>query len=154
MENDAEPANPQNNEILFKEIDLIESCITRMADNSFKCKGWAVTLVVAVLGLWCYSDFGLLEVAVISFTPILCFWIMDTKYLQMERAYRRKYEWVTENRPKGDMTGLFDLNPYKFAPNGDPKKDSVLHIMVSWSERVYPALIVAVILLLFITEVL
>ena len=34
--------NTIDNEIIHKEIDLIQSCISRMANNSFLLKGWAV----------------------------------------------------------------------------------------------------------------
>ena len=36
--------NKTSNEELFKEIDLIQSCIERMARNSFYVKGWALTI--------------------------------------------------------------------------------------------------------------
>lgn len=34
-----------------KEIDLIQSCINRMAQNSFQVKGWTVALFAVVLAL-------------------------------------------------------------------------------------------------------
>lgn len=41
--------NSQN--VLEKEIDLIQSCVTRMAQNSFMVKGWLITLVAVILAL-------------------------------------------------------------------------------------------------------
>ena len=38
-------------EEIHKEIDLIQSCITRMAQNSFMVKGWFVSLYAVVLAL-------------------------------------------------------------------------------------------------------
>ena len=35
--------------IMDKEIDLIQGCISRMAQNSFIIKGWAITLVAVAL---------------------------------------------------------------------------------------------------------
>ena len=37
--------------IMDKEIDLIQGCISRMAQNSFIIKGWAITLVAVALPL-------------------------------------------------------------------------------------------------------
>ena len=41
--------NPLNNnlstEIIHKEIDLIQSCISRMANNSFLLKGWLISQI-------------------------------------------------------------------------------------------------------------
>ena len=34
-----------------KEIDLIQSCINRMAQNSFQVKGWTVALFAVILAL-------------------------------------------------------------------------------------------------------
>ena len=38
-------------EEIHKEIDLIQACITRMAQNSFMVKGWFVSLYAVVLAL-------------------------------------------------------------------------------------------------------
>lgn len=38
-------------EELHKEIDLVQGCINRMAQNSFHIKGWTVTIFAVVLAL-------------------------------------------------------------------------------------------------------
>jgi len=38
-------------EIIHKEIDLIQNCVNRMAQNSFLLKGWTVSLVAVVIAL-------------------------------------------------------------------------------------------------------
>ena len=38
-------------EEIHKEIDLIQSCITRMAQNSFTIKGWFVSIYAVILAL-------------------------------------------------------------------------------------------------------
>ena len=43
--------NQIDNEVIHKEIDLIQSIINRMAQNSFMLKGWAITIFVAVIAL-------------------------------------------------------------------------------------------------------
>jgi hypothetical protein len=42
---------PLTTTILYKEIDLIQACISRMAQNSFMVKGWLITLIAVVLAL-------------------------------------------------------------------------------------------------------
>ena len=122
----------QQNEILFKEIDLIQSCINRMAQNSFVVKGWTITLVAVVLALlpekvdmWMLSIIGILAT--------LCFWYLDAFFLKMERLYRWKYEWVIKKRANSDKF-YYDLNPYNekmWLPNDEnPRKEPcVLKIM-------------------------
>lgn len=38
-------------DLRLKEIDLLQGCITRMAQNSFIIKGWTLTIIVAVVAL-------------------------------------------------------------------------------------------------------
>ena len=60
-------------DILHKEIDLIQSCITRMASNSFMLKGWAISIVAVVLAL---ADklIGATLLSVIMLIPLVSFW--------------------------------------------------------------------------------
>lgn len=100
------------NETLHKEIDLIQSCISRMAQNSFTIKGLSLTClsIIAVLligKLWWVKTLLIL--------PVLGFWFLDAYYLHLERLYRALYKWVIENRMKGNMELLYDLNPNRFA---------------------------------------
>jgi len=95
-------------EIMFKEIDIIQSIINRMASNSFLIKGWTITLIVGVL---------LLRVSIIQFflpiIPIIVFWILDAYFLRMERLYRKLYDWVIKNREKEDNYTL-DMRTQRF----------------------------------------
>lgn len=47
--------NNEINEVLHKEIDLIQACITRMADCSFKLKEWYISLARDEYCDWLYS---------------------------------------------------------------------------------------------------
>ncbi|MEA2096289.1 MAG: hypothetical protein U9P73_06320 [Candidatus Cloacimonadota bacterium] len=46
-----------SNENLHKEIDLIQDCIRRMAQNSFIVKGWILSLITIVITLGLTKDF-------------------------------------------------------------------------------------------------
>jgi len=48
-------------ENLLKEIDLIQSCIKRMAQNSFIVKGWMLSLITIVLTLCLAKDFMIIN---------------------------------------------------------------------------------------------
>ena len=98
--------------ILHKEIDLIQACITRMAHNSFLLKGWTVSLVAVVLAL--AKDFDFLYLSLLLLLPVLCFWYLDAFFLRTERMYRKMYEWVIANRAQTNDF-LYDLNPHRFA---------------------------------------
>lgn len=125
---------------IVDEIKVIQDVIKRMAENSFKIKGWTVTLIVITLIFKGKSDTNHL----LAFLPLFSFWILDTYYLRTERIYRKLYGWVVKNRPTSDDY-LFDLNPKRF----EKDVDGYLKTMFSISLRMfYGGLLV---LLLFIS---
>ena len=73
----------------IKHIEMIESIIERMGQNSFSLKGWTMTLIVAICA---FSAAGTeRKFALIAIAPILAFWFLDAFYLQIERKYRELY---------------------------------------------------------------
>lgn len=124
-----------NQIILEKEIDLVQSCINRMAQNSFVVKGWTITLVAVVLALLPEKvDIRLLCAVGIIIT--LCFWYLDSFFLKTERLYRWKYEWIIANRLNSEEN-CYDLNPHnekmwKVGKNGKPRKaPNIFRVMVT-----------------------
>lgn len=103
--------NPDNNKKMFKEIDIIQDIIKRMASNSFLIKGWALILIVATLLLK-----GDKYQVFIAFIPLIMFWYLDAYFLWQERMYRELYNWVIQNRPNTNEF-LFDMNASRFKNN-------------------------------------
>lgn len=102
--------NMKNEEVLVKEIDLIQSCINRMAQNSFIIKGWTISLNGILLGV--LADKGYTKsIPIICMISIICFWYLDAFFLRTEKLYRWKYEWIINNRVNSNKY-LYDLNPY------------------------------------------
>lgn len=79
----------------IKHLEFIENTITRMADCSFKLKGWAVTIVsfIFVLGFNKSAQIAVYFVLI----PIIFLWFLDSYYLMQERAYRKLYDEIREN---------------------------------------------------------
>lgn len=73
--------------LLVEEIKILQDIIKRMADNSFKIKAWAITLIVATL----LMKTNLNNVA-IAFLPLVTFWFLDAYYLQQEKIFRKIYD--------------------------------------------------------------
>ena len=103
-----------DNEVLHKEIDLIQACIARMANNSFLLKGWAVSIVAVILAL---ADKALdpILLSAVVLIPLISFWYLDAFFLRIEKMYRKMYEWVIAKRISEDGSFLYDLNPHRFA---------------------------------------
>ena len=94
-------------EFLFKEIEIIQSIIRRMAFNSFLIKGWTLTLVIASLLL--NHDF---EEKWLGFIPLLIFWFLDAYYLRQEKLFRKLHNWTKDNRLQTDDL-IFDTDVEK-----------------------------------------
>lgn len=104
---------PENKEAMFKEFEFIQEIIERQAENSFRIKGWTVTLVVVAI-VFRTSDFQLFG----AFIPLIGFWGLDAYFLRQEKMYRRLYEWVRKNRPETEDR-KFELDASRFKSDVD-----------------------------------
>ena len=134
--------------MLEKEIDLVQGCINRMAQNSFVVKGWLITLVTVILALLpdkINIDF---LCGVIILTTLL-FWYLDAFFLRTEKLYRWKYEWIIANRTKDDKF-MYDLNPYNKNMWKEAKKPSILRVMFTKTLcPLYGVIIILAVLIIF-----
>lgn len=76
----------------LKHLDMIQDTIKRMANNSFLLKGWTVTLAAALVAL--LAKEGDYKYLLITFFPIICFWLLDGYYLRQERMFRKLFDVV------------------------------------------------------------
>jgi len=133
MENDLS----KNEKILIEEIKIIQDIIKRMADNSFKIKAWAITLIVATLLIKSHLNNG-----AIALLPLLTFWFLDAYYLQQEKIFREIYKDKVANKSDNDET-MFQINTLsykKFVPN--------IFLIMIWNKSITP-LYLTILLLLF-----
>lgn len=144
----------ENKEVLNKEIDLIQGCINRMAQNSFIVKGWLISLIAVVLALL-PQNFDIKLLCVVGLLITICFWYLDGYFLKIERLYRWKYEWIILKR-LGTTKWSYDLNPYNnnmWLPNKDgSNKQTPKDIEIMFSKTIMPIYlpIIVVIISLFI----
>ena len=76
----------------IKHLEFIQAIITRMNSNSFQLKGWAITIVSALLAL--YASSSNVIYIFIAIIPTILFWFLDAYYLQQERKFRGIYKDV------------------------------------------------------------
>ena len=116
---------------IHKEIDLLQSCISRMASNSFLVKGWTMTLLSVLIAMLANKT-SLLVIALVVLPITFSFWSLDVFFLKTERLYRLKYEWVIQERKKGNREYLYDLNPYNENMRINSKEEtSTIKVMFS-----------------------
>ena len=77
----------------LEHLKLIEAQIQRMADNSFKIKSWAITIIGSALIYW-FKNSKNFEIAILILLVTLMFWWIDAYYLNLERCYRKLYNHV------------------------------------------------------------
>ncbi|MBQ2815888.1 hypothetical protein IJD15_02400 [bacterium] len=137
--------------ILEKEIDLIQSCITRMANNSFLIKGWLVSLIAVGFALL-PETFNMRALCIISLLVCLCFWYLDGFFLKMEKLYRWKYEWVISNRLTTEDYS-YNLNPYEsnmWLPNKNNQSRKVPSILrVMFTKTLLPLYLPIIVTIIF-----
>lgn len=143
-----------NQNVLEKEIDLIQSCIKRMAQNSFVVKGWLITLVTVILALL-PENVNTRGICIIVLLATICFWYLDAFFLRLERLYRWKYEWVIAKRLK-TMDYCYDLDPMNenmWLPQKDGKSKKapcVVRVMLTKSLTLLYGIIAGVTVFIFI----
>jgi len=122
-----------NNEVLHKEIDLIQGVINRMANNSFLLKGWLISLIAVILAL--SKDTLLTDnidyLSIILILPVVVFWYLDAFFLHKEKCYRKLYEWVIKNRNLTDEF-LYSLDYSRF------KSEVKSHCSIMFSKTLFP----------------
>jgi hypothetical protein len=91
-----------------KHMDYIQSVISRLANNSFVMKGWALTLSSTILGF--AASQGQVTLALAAVMPAVVFWVLDTYYLRQERAFREMFNDVAAKR-----VGNFEIRPVEYA---------------------------------------
>lgn len=125
-------------EDLHKELDLIQACITRMADNSFRLKELYISLISIALTLMLGQKCELLLIGMFLLVVTIVFWGLDAFFLKMETLYRWKYEWVIEKRIDGELDYLYDLNPYNKRMWLEIEKKSECFIRFVFSKALMP----------------
>ena len=75
-----------------KHLEMIQAVISRMANNAFALKGWAVTLVAGIYAL--ASKDTNRYYFLIAYIPIIAFTGLDAYYLLQERLFRALYDYV------------------------------------------------------------
>lgn len=74
----------------LKHLEMLQSVITRMGNNSFLIKGWSVTLLSAILVLTAKDK--IFAMGWIALIPIVIFWLLDGFFLRQERLFRKLYD--------------------------------------------------------------
>lgn len=125
-------------------MQATQAVITRMANNSQNIKSLFLTLSVAVIAYFGANSArpslgSMLGLGLIG----VVFWIMDAKYLQLERKFRKHYNHIICGcKPNLDDWAM-DIDQYKV--------DNLFKMMFkSFSLWIYPAVFIGIGLALYL----
>ena len=110
-----------------KHLDLLQTVIMRLAQNSFSLKGWAVTLTAAIFALSARGANPLYFL--VALLPTATFWGLDAYYLRQENLFCRLYDAV-RTLPPSEMK----YNP--FSMDTLPYSMDTSRFAVPYSDRV------------------
>jgi hypothetical protein len=82
----------------LKHLEFIQAVITRLANDSFLMKGWALTVAGAFYGFAVKGTSW--RLAAIGLMPVLIFWGLDAYFLRQERLFRGLYDQVRQRNPR------------------------------------------------------
>lgn len=96
------------NDNKIKHLEMVQNIINRIANHKPQYKGWFITLIIAinVFAISKITDKQLFLVFIVT----LCFWIVTSYYLYLERLYIELYKDVRRgNKEDFDM----EISDYK-----------------------------------------
>lgn len=125
-------------EELHKEMDLIQGCISRMADNSFRLKEYYIVLMAGILAVLLSRQCEGIVVGVFLLVVTGVFWGLDAFFLKMETLFRWKYEWVIEKRKAGEKNYLYNLNPHNKNMWLDAESKNTHFVKFLWNKTLVP----------------
>ena len=137
-------------EEIHKEIDLIQACISRMAQNSFMIKGWFVSIYAVVLALL-PEKVNMLLLCIALVVVNVIFWHLDGFFLRTEKIYRKIYDWILKERPQNNRELMYQLNPAKFIGKIE-EVESVWKVMWSKTLRWFYLILLVIVIIVFIVE--
>lgn len=70
-------------------LEILQGIIGRMATNSAACKSWCIALVSAIVVV--VAEQANSKYVWVSVVPICLFYLLDSYYLGLERAFRATY---------------------------------------------------------------
>ncbi len=123
-------------EVKSKHIDLIQSIISRMSNNSFMMKGWAVTILAAIFVL--STKEAIPCFAFVAIIPNILFWVLDSYYLQNERRYRQLYKKVMIGEPDEKL-------PLEMPKTEWKEKTTFIQAMFSKTEWLFYVAMIAIV---------
>lgn len=113
-------------------LQMIQGIITRMGQNSFQIKGWAIGIMIAIFSF--AGEQSNTRCILFTIVPLIIMWFLDSYYLQLERKFRLLYDDVRISEGSRDYDMNFNDIKIKVC---DSYKISYFKILMSATEIVF-----------------
>lgn len=112
-------------------LSMIQGVISRMGQNSFQLKGWAVGIMIAIFTF--AGNQNDLRSILFTIIPLIVIWILDSYYLNLERKFRLLYDDV---RKKKDIDFSMNFTDIKLEIKNHYKV-SMFNCIISKTESLF-----------------
>ena len=130
-----------------RKLEMIQGIMTRMAQNSFSLKGWAITLVSGIFIL--ASRDAKVTFFLIAYIPTILFWFLDSYYLQLERQFKVLY---ISDSIKDPNRIDFDITRPETNYDDKTKYTQCLFAVTEWLFYIPIAVLIAVVIIITIPK--
>lgn len=93
----------------IKHMEMIQAVVSRLGNNSFVVKGWAITVAGAFFAFAVSRDDP--NVAFAGLVPVIAFYWVDVYFLQAERLFRVLFDQVRAEDPSIQPFFMNATNP-------------------------------------------
>ena len=125
-------------------LAMIQAVISRMANNSFLVKGWAITIISGILSFAAAKRLNP-SIYFVATAVTIAFCIIDCFFLKTEKLYRNLYKKVVNK-------GLEDLSQVRFfdldISNCKDKNTKIINIF--FANSIWPLYLTILLGILFI----
>lgn len=116
---------PELDQARIAHLEMIQRVVSRMARNCLVLKALAVALTAGVIAFAGAAPDPTPLVVLAALVPVLMLWVLDARYLRLERLFRRLYDSVRRAEAAEPFT--MDIAPF------EAHEESTLRIAASWS---------------------
>jgi hypothetical protein len=93
----------------IQHLEMIQAVISRLSNEGFLVKGWAITVAGVFFGFAVSSESW--PLAAISLVPTVAFWYLDATFLRSERLFRALHSHVQRRTGKVEAFDMSATRP-------------------------------------------
>jgi len=127
-----------------KHLEIIQGVVSRMANNLFFLKGWAITLITGLFALSASESSA--RYIIIACFLVMTFWILDGYFLSRERLFRDLYDEIRQRNEK-EIDFSMDTKKHERNPRNSWLRSMFSHTLLWFYGTLFGAMLVVICLI-------